>query len=135
LKPTVSPSQYNIKEELVKQTRFSKILAGGTMPKDGLIIDKNPGVGDYEQNNTLIDKIMSKSPRTSSFFASTHGKSYYQGGSLTPGVGLSPRACAFGMPNTHENINQHGFIKGFSPQYKQKETMQTIESVTKCVGA
>jgi hypothetical protein len=84
LKPSVSPSQYNIKEELVKQTRFSKILAGGTMPKDGLIIDKNPGVGEYEQKNNIIDKVISKSPRTSSFFASTHGKSYYQA-SLTPG--------------------------------------------------
>jgi hypothetical protein len=83
------------------------------MPKDGLIIDKNPGVGEYEQNNNIIDNVKSKSPRTSSFFASTHGKSYYQT-SLTPGA-LSPRACAFGMPSTHENINQHGFIKGFNP--------------------
>jgi|LauGreDrversion4_2_1035121.scaffolds.fasta_scaffold115950_1 hypothetical protein len=48
LKPNVSPSQYNIKDDIVKQTRFSKILVGGTMPKDGLIIDKNPGVGQYE---------------------------------------------------------------------------------------
>jgi hypothetical protein len=55
------------------------------MPKDGLIIDKNPGVGEYEQNNNIIDKVVSKSPRTSSFFASTHGKSYYQS-SLTPGT-------------------------------------------------
>ena len=59
MKPEVSPSQYNVKEELVKQTRFSKILVGGTMPKDGLIIDKNPGVGEYEQTNNIIDKVMS----------------------------------------------------------------------------
>ena len=57
LQPNVSPSQYNVKDELLKQTRFSKILAGGTMPKDGLIIDKNPGVGEYEQNNNIIDKV------------------------------------------------------------------------------
>ncbi len=73
------------------------------MPKDGLIIDKNPGVGEYEQTNNMLDKVMSRSPNTSSFFASTHGKSYYQT-SLTPGT-LSPRACAFGMPNSNENIN------------------------------
>ena len=93
------------------------------MPKDGLIIDKNPGVGEYEQTNNIIDKVMSQSHRTSSF-ASTHGKNYYLA-SLTPGV-LSPRACAFGMPNTHENINQHGFVKGFSPKYKQEQAISTL---------
>ena len=89
------------------------------MPKDGLIIDKNPGVGDYEQPNNLSHNILSRSKNPSSVFASQLGKSYYQQSSLPPNE-LSPRACAFGMPNTHENINHFGFVRGYNPQYREK---------------
>jgi hypothetical protein len=40
------------------------------MPKDGLVIDKNPGVGEYEQTNNLTENILSKSKNTLSAFAS-----------------------------------------------------------------
>lgn len=71
------------------------------MPKDGLVIDKNPGAGDYEQPNNLTDNILSKSNNTLSAFASSYGKSYYQ--NIINQV--APRACAFGMPNSHESVN------------------------------
>ena len=52
-KANVSPTDYHVKDELVKSTRYSKILAGGSAPKDGMIINNNPGPGDYKEGNTL----------------------------------------------------------------------------------
>lgn len=48
------PQVYTIEDKLVKQTRYNHLLAGGHAPKDGLIIDKNPGPGSYDMEETTI---------------------------------------------------------------------------------
>ncbi len=53
--PAPGPQRYAIKDELVKNTRFSKIHCGGFSPKDGLIISKNPGPGHYQNPPSLAD--------------------------------------------------------------------------------
>ena len=73
----VSPDSYDIKDEIVRDTRFSKILVGGTAPKDGLIINNNPGPGDYKEGNNISDVMNSKSTNQSSSFISNMGKSWY----------------------------------------------------------
>jgi len=75
--PHVSPERYNVKDELLKATRYSKILVGGTMPKDGMIINKNPGPGQYKEGNSIEDIANSKAKTQTSSFASTMGKSWY----------------------------------------------------------
>lgn len=58
--PHVSPERYQIKDELVKGTRFTKILAGGTSPKDGMVFNKNPGPGQYKESSSLSEIAQSK---------------------------------------------------------------------------
>jgi hypothetical protein len=110
-KANVSPTDYHIKEDLVKSTRYSKILAGGSSPKDGMVFNTNPGPGDYQEGNSIQDIINTRKKHKSSSFASTLGKSFYSS-EITPGG--SPRACAFGLPSTLESFNEHGFIKNLS---------------------
>lgn len=55
------PQVYTIADEVVKQTRFNNVLAGGHAPKDSLIIDKNPGPGSYDLPNSLADNSKKKS--------------------------------------------------------------------------
>ena len=76
-KANVSPTDYHVKDELVKQTRYSKILAGGSSPKDGMVINSNPGPGDYREGNSIQDIMNSRKKHKSSSFASTLGKSFY----------------------------------------------------------
>ena len=54
-RPCPAPNTYKIEENLVTQTRFNNILAGGHAPKDGLQVDKNPGPGEYEFPNTISE--------------------------------------------------------------------------------
>lgn len=75
--PNVSPDNYSVKDELVKSTRFSKVHAGGTSPKDGIVFNKNPGPGEYLTCNNISDIAQSKAHTQSSSFASTMGKSWY----------------------------------------------------------
>ena len=42
-----SPHDYNINDRLTRDNRYQSIKAGGTSPKDGLVINKNPGPGYY----------------------------------------------------------------------------------------
>jgi len=52
-KANVSPTDYHVKDDIVKPTRYSKILVGGSAPKDGLIINNNPGPGNYKEGNSI----------------------------------------------------------------------------------
>jgi hypothetical protein len=63
----VSPDSYDIKDEIVRDTA----------PKDGLIINNNPGPGDYKEGNNISDVMNSKSTNQSSSFISNMGKSWY----------------------------------------------------------
>lgn len=101
---------------MVKSTRYSKILAGGTQPKDGLIINKNPGPGEYKEGNSIMDIAISKSKNPSSSFASTLGKSWYST-QISPGA--SPRACAFAKPHSGEPFNEFGFLKSYNARFNR----------------
>jgi hypothetical protein len=41
----------------VKQTRYTNVNAGGSSPKDGLEINKNPGPGQYHSRPSMADTI------------------------------------------------------------------------------
>lgn len=60
-RPGPGPQVYTIDDSLVKQTRYNNILCGGHAPKDGLIIDKNPGPGSYDLPNNIAEKSLKKS--------------------------------------------------------------------------
>lgn len=53
--PNVSPDQYQVKDDLVKQTRYSSVHAGGSGPKIGLIVNINPGPGEYKEGNSIFE--------------------------------------------------------------------------------
>ena len=55
------PQVYTINDNLVKDTRFNHLLVGGHAPKDGLIIDKNPGPGSYDLPNNIAEVSLKKS--------------------------------------------------------------------------
>jgi hypothetical protein len=46
--PHVSPERYDVNDELVRQTKYKKILVGGSCPKDSFAVNSNPGPGEYE---------------------------------------------------------------------------------------
>ena len=47
------PQVYTINDNITKPTRYNHLLLGGHAPKDCYIIDKNPGPGHYEPQNTI----------------------------------------------------------------------------------
>lgn len=117
-KPNVSPDQYHIKDELVKPTRYSKILAGGSSPKSGMILDKNPGPGEYKEGNSILDIMHVRGKTQSSSFASTLGKSFYH--QTSAGSGSGARACAFAMPSSGEPFNDFGFLKAYNHKFRDQ---------------
>ena len=127
--PNVSPDRYLIKDEVVKQTRFSKILAGGSSPKDSFIANKNPGPGSYKEGNTISEISMSNSKNQSEAFTSTMGKSWYQS-ALSP----SARACSFAKPHSGEPFTNFGFMKAHNHDYQRQESVTLAISQTKCSG-
>lgn len=52
------PQVYSIDEKLTKPTRYTDLLAGGHAPKDGLIIDKYPGPGTYDNPDNIAEKVV-----------------------------------------------------------------------------
>jgi hypothetical protein len=127
--PNVSPDQYNPKDEVARSTRYSKILVGGSGPKNQVYGNKNPGPGEYMTCNTISDISKSKAQMQSSSFASTMGKSWY---STQVSPNGSPRACAFTVPHSGGQFNEHGFMKDFNPKYRESQNFQLAHAMTKC---
>lgn len=114
---------------MVRSTRYSKILAGGTHLKDGLVINKNPGPGQYREGNSIMDVATSKAKTQSSSFASTLGKSWYST-QLSPNG--SPRACAFAKPHSGEPFNEFGFLKSYNERFNKEQTIHRVIAQSKC---
>jgi hypothetical protein len=52
---------YTLEEKLVKQTRFTNVLAGGHAKKNSMLIDENPGPGNYVLPFTIAEESLKKS--------------------------------------------------------------------------
>lgn len=115
----------------MRATRYSKILVGGTSPKDGMVFNKNPGPGQYKEGSSISEISQSKAKNQTSVFASTLGKSWYST-QLSPNG--SPRACAFALPHSGEPFNEFGFFKNFNPKHNLDQDFQRAYASTKCGG-
>jgi hypothetical protein len=128
--PNVSPERYQVKDNLLRSTRYSKILVGGTSPKDGMIFNKNPGPGQYRESQGISDISQVKAKNQSSVFASTLGKYWHQ--SNIQSLGGSPRACAMAAPHSGEPYNEFGFFKAFNQKHSLQQDVHRVYAATKC---
>lgn len=65
-----SPAHYDVKDGLIRSTRYSKIHVGGYSPKDPFKSPKYPGPGEYDTFVAMADKHKRNSNNLSSTFAS-----------------------------------------------------------------
>lgn len=111
------PQVYTVEDKLVKQTRFVNVLAGGHAKKDSLVIDKNPGPGEYVLPNTLADVSLMKAKYSKPSLMSKQHSVLSQSVSVIS----SPRECAFSVPLMGDPFTPIGFIKPMTSSYNRRD--------------
>lgn len=111
------PQVYTIEDKLIKDTKYNYILAGGHAPKDGLIVDTNPGPGAYELPNTIAQNSIKKSKYSKTSLLNKQNSYLSQSTSIIS----SPRECAFSIPLMGDPFNPVGFIKSPTSSYGRRD--------------
>ncbi len=101
----------------MKPTRYSNPLAGGHAKKDSLIVDKNPGPGQYDVQNTIAEESKKKAKYSIASKVNINSTSM----SHSVSVISSPRECAFSVPLMGEPFNPVGFIKPTTSNYGRRD--------------